>query len=169
MGLSASKRVEQALRNSPDFDAACNSVYDECLDLSQHAFSGVRPYQLDGASERLHLNLSTVHPLVKKWVPSPPARTQVHRAFKIVIERSTDHSSDGETLGPSEFKAFAVELFRDAIVSNAGKAVVQTIPIGIAGIAGIGMATRLGKDLVGAVMGVYALGVGAAVYLSLSG
>ncbi|OVA08800.1 hypothetical protein BVC80_8801g28 [Macleaya cordata] len=164
MGLSASKRIEKSLLESTEFITACNSVYEECLNLSQHAFSGVRPYQLFDASAKLHLKTSAVIPLVKNWVPSPPNRVQVDRAFKIVIERSDD--SGKETLDLVEFRAFAVELFKEEIVSNARKAILVRVPIGIAGIGGVGMATRSGKDLVGTVMGVYALGVVTAIYLS---
>lgn len=62
-----------------------------------------------------------------------------------------------------------MELFAGAVVENAGKAVMFRVPIGIAGIAGIGAATRSGKDLVGAVIGVYSLGVATSIFLSLSG
>ncbi|KAF8402350.1 hypothetical protein HHK36_013304 [Tetracentron sinense] len=167
MGIWASKRVEKALGNSPEFEVSCDYVYEECLTLTQHAFPGVRPYQLFGASESLHLRLSEVgYPLVKKWVPSPPTRIQVDTALRALV--SMDEQTQTLGLGPAEFKAFAVEVFRDAIVSNAQQDVLRRVPIGIAGIAGIGMATRSGRDLVGSVMGVYALGVATAVYLSLS-
>ncbi|XP_077229273.1 uncharacterized protein LOC143862162 [Tasmannia lanceolata] len=164
MGVAASKKVEKTLKDSPEFDSACNSVYSDCLNLTQHAFPGVLPYQLSDASDRLHLKLSTALPLVKKWASLPPSQTQVDQAFK-----SVESDSGGETLNSSEFKAFAVELFRDAIVSNVQNAVLRRVPIGIAGIAGFGMVTRSGKDLVGGLMGIYALGVAAAVYLNLSG
>ena len=62
-----------------------------------------------------------------------------------------------------------MELYADAVVSNAGKALLCRVPIGIAGIAGIGAVTRSGKDLVGTAIGVYALGVATSVFLSLSG
>ncbi|KAJ4972737.1 hypothetical protein NE237_005911 [Protea cynaroides] len=171
MGLSASKRVEKALQESPEFDAACNSVYEESLEIAQHTTSGIRPYQLAGASGRLHERLysSVQHPrFVKKWLPSPPNRTQIDKAIEIVMERFKIPSDGGETLCLLEFKAFAVELFTDAIVSNAGKAVLRRIPIGLAGITGIGAATRSGRDFVGTVMGIYSLGVAAAFYVSLS-
>ncbi|XP_042518048.1 uncharacterized protein LOC122091886 isoform X2 [Macadamia integrifolia] len=172
MGLSVSKRVEKSLQDSPEFDAACNSVFEECLEMAQHIDAGVRLYQLAGASERLHQRLyssSLQHRhLLKKWLQSPPNRTQIDKAIKVVIERFKIPSDGGETLNLLEFKAFAVELFTDAIVSNAGKVVLRKIPIGLAGIIGIGAATRSGRDLVGIVMGIYSLGVATAVYVSLS-
>lgn len=167
MGLSASKRVEKSLRDSPEFDRACDSVYQECIDLTQQAFPGVRPYQLTDASDHLHHILSTVHPLVTTWLPTPPTRTQVDHAIRAVTRQST-RADQLETLGPAEFKEFAVELFKNAVVSNAGKALLLRVPIGVAGIAGIGMATRSGKDLVGTAVGAYALGVATSIYLSLS-
>ncbi|XP_068662786.1 LOW QUALITY PROTEIN: uncharacterized protein [Aristolochia californica] len=162
MGLSASKRVSRILEASPEFDAACTSVYEDCLNLTQHAFPGVRPYQLYDASLRLHLTLSSSLPFVKQWVSSPPSKVQVDHAIATTAEYK-------ETLNLLEFKAFSLHLFRYVIISNARDKVLRRIPIGIAGIAGLGAVTRSGKGVVGSVMGVYALGVTAAVYLSLSG
>ncbi|KAF6138066.1 hypothetical protein GIB67_042971 [Kingdonia uniflora] len=103
MGLSASKRAKQSLPTS-QFDIACAMSYDYCLNLTQHAFPGIRPYQLFDASTRLHTLLSTVHPLIVKGVPSPPNQTQVDHALKTVTHCD-------ETLCLEEFKAFAVELY----------------------------------------------------------
>ncbi|KAI8003163.1 hypothetical protein LOK49_LG08G02028 [Camellia lanceoleosa] len=174
MGLSASKRVSRSFDSSPDFNSACDSVFEECLNLAQHAFPGVKPYQLRSATDRLHhslLSTSHPHPLVKKWVPNPPTRSQVDNAYELVVTRRSSNENEEEqpSLGPIEFKAFATEVFTNAVVSNAGKAVLQRVPIGIAGIAGIGVVTRSGKDLVGTVIGVYALGVASSIYLSLAG
>ncbi|KAL6342417.1 hypothetical protein AAG906_009090 [Vitis piasezkii] len=167
MGLSASKRVKSSLQNSPKFDSVCDSVYSECLDLSEHAFAGVRPYQLSGASLRLHQSLCDHHPLIKRWVPSPPTQLQVDRALRVVT-RSGDSVQD-QTLGRVEFKAFEVELFADAVVAGAGQALLRRVPIGVAGIAGVGLVARSGKELVATAIGVYALGVATSVYLGLSG
>ncbi|XP_009341145.2 LOW QUALITY PROTEIN: uncharacterized protein LOC103933211 [Pyrus x bretschneideri] len=166
MGISASKRVKSSLSNSPAFDSACDSAFTHCLSLTEHAFDGVFPYQLPTASDHLHKTLHTLHPhpLILNWVPSPPTRSLVDSALKAVTR--PDHA---QTLGPAQFKRWAVELFAGAIVENAGKAVMFRVPIGIAGIAGIGAATRSGKDLVGAVIGVYSLGVATSIFLSLSG
>lgn len=60
-------------------------------------------------------------------------------------------------------------VFAEAIVGNATKAVLTRVPIGIAGIAGIGAIARPGKDLIGAAIGIYALGVATSIYVSLSG
>lgn len=169
MGLSSSKRVSQTLRDSTYFNSACDSVFEECLALTQHAFPGVKPYQLASASDRLHNSLTLIHyPLVQRWVPAPPSRSQVDKALRSVTRRF-DLPEEETALGAAEFRAFGVELFADAVVSNAGKAVLVRVPIGVAGIAGIGMATRSGKDLVGTAIGVYALGVATSIYLSLAG
>ncbi|XP_008800336.1 uncharacterized protein LOC103714734 [Phoenix dactylifera] len=161
MGLNVSKRVEKSLRSSPEFDAACESVYDRCIADAQHAFPGVRPYQLAGAAARLHPALSASLPLVRRWVPSPPGQAQVDAALRRV-------DPEAEALGSAEFRDFAAELFKDAILAGAGAAVLRRVPIGVAGIAGVGMVTHAGAEVVGRVMGVYAVGVVAAVFLSLS-
>ncbi|KAL3529018.1 hypothetical protein ACH5RR_008340 [Cinchona calisaya] len=176
MGLSASKRVKQSLTNSPDFNSACNSVYESSLALAQHAFPGIKPYQLFSAIERLHQTLinSSSIPLITKWAPHPPTREQVDRAFKSILSRrrQSDSSPDEESdvvLGKEEFGEFAVEVFADGVVSSARKEVLKRVPIGVAGIAGVGMIVKPGKEVVGTVIGVYALGVATAVYLSLTG
>ncbi|GFS31219.1 hypothetical protein Acr_00g0016240 [Actinidia rufa] len=172
MGTSASKRVSRSFTDSNDFNSTCDSVYEECLNLTQHAFPGVRPYQLSSATDRVHHSLSTSHPLIKKWVPTPPTRSQVDTAYRVVLTRRFGHEPDGEEepcLGKGEFRAFGVEVFAGAVVANAGAAVIRRIPIGVAGIAGVGAVTRAGKDLVGTAIGLYALGVATSIYLSLGG
>ena len=173
MGISASKRVGTSLSNSSEFDSACDSAYTHCLTMTQHAFPGVFPYQLATASDHIHRTLSTLrpHPLIVKWVPSPPTRSQVDSAFRAVTRSSSKAQEDESTvvIGSTPFKKWAVELFANAVVLNAGKALMCRVPIGIAGIAGIGAVTRSGKDLVGTAIGVYALGVATSVFLSLSG
>lgn len=161
MGLNASKRVERALTSSPEFDATCEAVYNWCRAEAQHAFPGVRRYQLLDAAAHLHAELGAL-PLVRRWVPAPPGRAQVDAAFRRTIQGGT------EDLNPTDFRAFAGDLFRDAVMAGAGGAVVRLVPIGAAGIAGVGVATRAGAEVVARVMGVYAAGVAAAVYLSLS-
>ncbi|CAA6660318.1 unnamed protein product [Spirodela intermedia] len=153
MGINASKRVEKTLSSSPELDAACDAVYDDCLALTQHAFPGVRPYQLLDAAARLHAVLSDSLPLVRRWVPSPPGQARWTRP--------------SATPRP-EFKAFAVELFRVAVLSNAGGTLLRWAPVGMAGIAGFGLVARTGREVVGRVMGVYAVGIAAAVYASLT-
>ncbi|KAM7486729.1 hypothetical protein LguiA_002738 [Lonicera macranthoides] len=170
MGLSSSKRVSRTLRNSADFNSACDSVYEDCLALTQHAFPGVKPYQLFSASENLHRSLSSL-PLIHKWVPTPPTRSQVDKALTRQVEQKPDPIQEKSeiTLGSGEFKEFAVDLFTDAVVSNAGKAILRQVPIGVIGILGVGGLTRSGKELVGAAIGVYALGVSTSIYLGLAG
>ncbi|KAJ8649153.1 hypothetical protein MRB53_002176 [Persea americana] len=163
MGLSSS-RVQKTLTNSPEFDTACHSVFDECLDLSQHAFPGVMAYQLPGAAARLHSHLLVLLPIVKRWVPSPPDQGQVDRA--VLISRG-EVKGTALTLTWEEFKAFAVELFKGAILSSARGTVLRRGSIGIAGIAGAGMVTRSSREAFGTVMSVYALGLAIAVFLTL--
>lgn len=168
MGLSASKRVSNSLQNSSEFNSACDSVYDDCLSLSQHAFAGVKPYQLFSAAERLHASLHPTVPLITNWVKSPPTRLQVDNALKIV---STRHSVEKESeivLGNSEFKEFAVEVFADAVVSSAGKELLKLVPVGVMGIAGVGAVVKPGKELIAAAIGAYALGVATSVYIGLA-
>lgn len=66
-----------------------------------------------------------------------------------------------------EFKEFAVAAFADAVVSSAGKEVLKRLPLGVAGIAGIGVVVKPGKEVVAAAIGAYALGVVTSIYLSL--
>ncbi|KAL5781219.1 hypothetical protein ACOSP7_006248 [Xanthoceras sorbifolium] len=174
MGLSASKRVKTSLDHSSEFDAACDSAFTHCLSLTQHAFHGVLPYQLLTASDHIHHSLLSLpvdrrlHSLVLKWVPNPPNRTQVDSAFKKVThDRPEDESLD--VIGATRFKEWAVVLYVDAVVGNAGKAVLSRVPIGMAGIAGIGALTRSRREFIGTAVGAYALGVATSIYLSLSG
>ncbi|XP_073003974.1 uncharacterized protein [Typha latifolia] len=165
MGQNPSKRVETTLLSSPSFVTACDAVFADSLAAAEHAFPLLRPYQLHPAALRLHVALSDAIPLIRRWVPLPPSRTQVDAAYRRVAGASSDGAEEG--LGSDEFKAFAAELFRDAVLSGAGAAVLRRVPIGVAGIAGIGLAARVGNGVVGRVMGIYAAGVAAAVYFSL--
>ncbi|XP_050384527.1 uncharacterized protein LOC126801111 [Argentina anserina] len=167
MGISPSKRVKSSLSNSPEFDSACNSTFSHCLSLTEHGFDGVFPFQLATASDHLYQTLhddAAPHPLVLKWVSSPPTRSQVDSALRAVTRSDSDSET---TLRSPQFKQWAVELFAGAVVANARKDLMVRVPIGVAGIAGLGAASRSGKDLVGTAIGVYALGVAAAVYLGL--
>ncbi|KAG6479266.1 uncharacterized protein LOC122019268 [Zingiber officinale] len=162
MGLNASKRVERVLSSSPEFDAACEAVYDRCLSEAQHAFPCVRRYQLVEAAAGLYGLISGDITLVGRWVPKPPGRAQVDATIRRVLPGASDD------LAWAEFRAFAVDLFRDAVLAGAGRAVLRGVPIGVAGIAGLGVATRAGGEVIARIMGVYAVGITAAVYLSLS-
>lgn len=53
-------------------------------------------------------------------------------------------------------------------MSNARNDVMRRIPMGVGGIVGVGLATRLKMNFVGAAVGVYAVGVATDVYISLS-
>ncbi|CAI0439103.1 unnamed protein product [Linum tenue] len=174
MGISPSKQAETTLSSSSAFTAACESAYSHCLSLTQHAFPGVLPYQLPTASDQIHSTLTTTNkiPLIVNWVPTPPTQAQVDSALKVVETFRREAEAPEEepmTLGAEEFKQWAVVLFADAVADKAGKALLQRVPIGVAGIVGIGAVARPGKNLVGAAIGLYALGVVTSVYLSLSG
>ncbi|KAH0452410.1 hypothetical protein IEQ34_019709 [Dendrobium chrysotoxum] len=162
MGITVSKKVETTLISSPNFTAACELVYSDCLAESQHAFAGVKPYQLAGAAASLHESLSRSLPLIRRWVQSPPPREKVDAAFRSVVT-----GSSADDLSLPEFKAFATELFRDAVIAGAGGAVARGIEIGMVGIAGVGIVRRTGVGIVVKVMGVYSAGIAAAVYFSL--
>ncbi|KAK9141248.1 hypothetical protein Scep_010929 [Stephania cephalantha] len=164
MGSVASKRVEKTLAASPDFTAAVTAAFRRSLDLSEHAFPGVRRYQLYSAAAEIHRDLisGAGHRLVDRWLPSPPTRVQVDRAAAAAAAGGGE-----ETLDEEEFMEFAVEAFAEGILGNASRAVLKRVPVGLVGIGGIGVATRSGGGLVGSVMGVYAVGVAIGVYLSL--
>ncbi|XP_065867380.1 uncharacterized protein [Euphorbia lathyris] len=172
MGISVSKRVKTSLTNSTEFTSACDSAYSHCISLTQHAFEGVLPYQLRTASDHIHATIfsNSKQPLIfNNWVPSPPTRLQIDSALRFVARQQKGDETKELILGPAPFKEWAVVLYAETIVGNAGKAIMARVPIGAAGIVGIGAATRSGKDLVGAAIGIYALGVATSIYLSLSG
>ncbi|XP_002530305.2 uncharacterized protein LOC8263163 [Ricinus communis] len=173
MGISVSKRVKAGVANSSEFDSACDSAYNQCLSLTQHAFQGVLPYQLPTASSLIHTAITTTahkNNLILKWVPSPPTRTQIDSALRVVqLSNKKDEHEQEVILGWPQFKEWAVVLYTEAVVGNAGKAVLTRVPLGAAGIVGIGAVTRSGINLVGPAIGVYALGVATSIYLSLRG
>ncbi|KAL8491786.1 hypothetical protein ACS0TY_023401 [Phlomoides rotata] len=168
MGLSASKRVQNTFRTSSEFNSACSAVFADCLSLSQHAFAGVRPYQLFSAAERLHTILSDSLPIVSKWFPDPPNRAQVDRALETVLSHRAAQEEQ-TALDEVEFKEFAVAAFTDAVVSGAGKEILKRLPVAVAGITGFGVVVKPGKEVVAAVIGAYALGVVTSIYISLDG
>ncbi|XP_040379496.1 uncharacterized protein LOC102719487 [Oryza brachyantha] len=161
MGLSPSKRVDAAIRGAPAFAAACDDAYDRCVADAQHAFAGVRPYQLADASAHLHSSLRGSLPLVRRWVPTPPSRARVHSALRAA------GLEDASELSRMQFREFAAELFREAVLSAAAQAALVRAPAGAAGLVGVGLATRAGAGAVGRLVAVYTAGVAAAVYLSL--
>ncbi|XP_010517926.1 PREDICTED: uncharacterized protein LOC104793285 [Camelina sativa] len=171
MGISGSKRVKTILSKSPEFDWACDSAYEESLSLAQHAFAGVRPYQLLSAGAHIHRNLSSLRfPLITRWVSSSPSQSQVDSALRVIISRfaAAEEEDDEILLRPEEFKEWALEVFTESVVGNARKAIASRIPLGIFGIAGIGAVTRSSQNMIGATIGVYAIGVTTSVFLSLS-
>ncbi|XP_010506239.1 PREDICTED: uncharacterized protein LOC104782875 [Camelina sativa] len=172
MGISGSKRVKTILSNSPEFDSACDSAYEESLSLAQHAFAGVRPYQLLSAGAHIHRNLSSLRfPLITRWVSSPPSQSQVDSALRVTISRvsaAAEEEDDEILLRSEEFKEWALEVFTESVVGNARKTIASRIPLGIVGIAGIGAVTRSSQNMMGATIGVYAIGVTTSVFLSLS-
>ncbi|KAL3619913.1 hypothetical protein CASFOL_034825 [Castilleja foliolosa] len=166
LSLSCSNRVKQTLHRSPEFNSACSSAYADCLSLNQHAFSGVKPYQLFSATERLHRTLSQSLRLVSKWVPRPPDRAQVERALKTILSRRPAQREE-VTLDEAEFEEFAAEVFAEAVDSGARMEVLKRVPLGVAGIAGFGAVVRPGKEVLAAAIGAYTLGVATSIYLRL--
>lgn len=166
MGLSASKRVNNSLQNSTQFDSACDSVFSQSLSLTDHTFEGVLPYQLKTASDHIHTILSDSHfPLIRNWLPSPPDRTQVDSALRHVLP--PDHNRN-DVLRLPLFKEWARFLYTDAVVSSATKALLLRVPVGIAGIVGISAVAQPGPALVGTFVGAYSLGVALSIFLGLS-
>lgn len=161
MGLSPSKRVDAALRRAPAFAAGCDAAFDRCLADAQHAFSGVRRYQLADAAAYLHADLHASLPIVRRWVPAPPPRARVDAALRSA-------GLDGEAeLSRARFGEFAAELFREAVLAGATGAALVRAPAAAAGIVGVGVVARAAPAVVGRVVAVYAAGVATAVYLSL--
>ncbi|XP_076938309.1 uncharacterized protein LOC143606422 [Bidens hawaiensis] len=166
MGLSPSKQVAGNLESSAEFAAACTTVYNQSLSLT---FPGIPRYQIASAADRLYQTLADLHlPLIDKWVTSPPTRSQIDKSLRRTVPEGA--GDDGiVTLGESEFKEFAVDLYTGVIVSNAEKAVLVKVMSGVGVIGGVGVVVRSGVTVVGTVVGVYAVGVATVVYLSFSG
>ncbi|KAK9725150.1 hypothetical protein RND81_05G125400 [Saponaria officinalis] len=164
MGTSPSKRVQETLQNSTEFNSACSTTFTESLSLTQHTSQGIFPYQLLSASTHLHQSLSSTCHLVHKWVPSPPSHHLVDAAYHSLRRR---RNYPLETLDSGQFRDFAVELFANAVVLNARKAVLSRVPVGVVGIAGVAAVGKVGKEFVSAAVGAYALGVVTSVYISL--
>lgn len=62
-----------------------------------------------------------------------------------------------------------MELFKELILGEISRRVwLRRVPVGVAGIAGVGMMVGGGPQVIGRVIGAYSLGVAASVYLSLS-
>ncbi|CAL5200049.1 unnamed protein product [Lathyrus oleraceus] len=163
MGLSASKRVNYSLQNSTQFDSACDSVFSQSLSLTQHTFQGVLPYQLKTASDQIHTILSDSHfPLIHKWLPSPPDRTQVDSALRHVSPPDHHHEN---VLPLPLFKEWARYLYTDAVLSSATKALLLRVPVGVAGIVGISAVAHPGPALLGTFVGAYSLGVALSIFL----
>ncbi|KAI4324324.1 hypothetical protein L6164_023875 [Bauhinia variegata] len=178
LSLSAGNGVRKSLSKSPEFNSACESAFNYCRSLTQDAFQGVLLYQLNTASQHLHhllsISQSESHPviLIHKWVSTPPSRSQVDSALRRLNINASSSSSSSDTtttlLGPIQFKDWAVELYTDAVVSAATKALMLRVPVGVAGIAGLGAATRFRKEFVATAVGAYSLGVVVSIFLGLS-
>ncbi|XP_020224335.1 uncharacterized protein LOC109806369 [Cajanus cajan] len=164
LSLSASKRVEKSLSDSGDFDSACDSAFSHCLSLTQHAFEGVLPYQLKSASD--HIHVSTTHPLIRRWVPTAPDRSQVDAALRSLSSNPNPDKIKGLSL--ALFKQWANQLYTEAVLSAATKALLLRLPLGVAGIVGIGALARPPPHFVGTFVGAYSLGVALSIFLGLS-
>lgn len=65
-----------------------------------------------------------------------------------------------------QFKAFAIEVFVDAVIEGARREFLTRLPIGVVGIAGFGMLVKPGRGVLAAAIGAYALGFAANIYLA---
>lgn len=173
MGLalsSSSKRVTGKLQESAEFISSIQTVYNQTLSPSQQTFQGIPRYQIQSASDNLYNTLLQQHdiiPLIKKYVTAPPTRSQVQKSLRKVVQNADDDDDQIVTVGENQFKEFAFDLYAGVIVSNAEKDIMVKVPMGVAGIVGLGVASRLGVQVVGTAAGVYAVGVATSVYLSL--
>lgn len=167
MGLNLSKRIEKTLSSTPAFTSACAASYAHSLDGAQHAFPGLRLYQLLPASLHLHSSLtrySPTLPLLARWAPPEPTQASVDSAIRAIGFQG------GGVLDEATFERFAVELFKELVVGEiVGRVVMRRVPVAVAAIAGVGMVMGGGgAQVVGKAIGVYAVAVAASVYLSLS-
>ncbi|XP_073134701.1 uncharacterized protein [Henckelia pumila] len=163
MGLSASKRVRAHLEASPQFSSACNSAYAHCLSLTQHAFAGIKPYQLCSAVDQLHRLLSNSLPIISKWAARPPDRDRVDRAFRSLIrtrESGSMAAREDTVLDESEFEELALELFAECVASNMEMVALKRFAVGAVGIGGVGAALKPGSGVLVAAIAAYALGIG---------
>nr|CAD1836983.1 unnamed protein product [Ananas comosus var. bracteatus] len=171
MGLSPSKRVEEALRASPEFAAACDGAFARCRAEAAGAFPGVLPHQLPRAAQLLHADLSASLPLVRRWASpaSPPSRARVDAALRRAVSGAAAAAAvEARGLDRDEFGDFAAELFGAAVLAGAAGAAARGAAAGAAAIAGAGVAARAGAGVVARAVGAYAAAVVVAVYVGLS-
>nr|ADE76042.1 unknown [Picea sitchensis] len=180
MGSSPSKRVEIELRNSPSFQSAVANTYEECMNLTQHAFPGPCLYQLLHASTSVYtllLSSSKDDPAAKiqqKWLPQPPTQLQIDRTLRKLKLLCNGKSA---SLNLEEFQAFILALFRDMALSNAFKSMAFYIPVGFLAILSshliaqrlplIGPTYRTQGPKLPRIMAGYTAGTAAAVYINL--
>lgn len=180
MGSSPSKRLETELRDSPSFQSAITNTYEECMNLTQHAFPGPCLYQLLHASTSIYsllLSSSQDDPAAKiqqKWLPQPPTQLQIDRTLRKLKLLSKGKSA---SLNLEEFRAFILSLFKDMALSSAFKSMAFYIPVGFVAILSshliaqrlplIGPMYRTRGPRLPRVMAGYAAGTTAAVYLNL--
>lgn len=170
MGISASSqsRVRQTLLNSSEFNSVVNSVYQNSLSLTQHAFRGIKPYQLLSASDQIHASLTLLnYPLFLRWVPSPPTRSQVDYALNTIVSGKGMIVDDEIVLSEDEFREFGIELYANVVVLNAERSIMVRVPVGIAGIVGAGVVMGRGRGLVKVAVAIYTLGSVVAFYFGL--
>jgi len=180
MGLSPSKRVENDLRNSPSFQSAMTNTYEECMNLTQHAFPGPCLYQLLHASTSVYTLLlssskdDSASKIQQKWLPQPPTQIQIDRTLRKLKLLSKGKST---SLNLQEFQAFIVALFRDMALSNAFKSMAFYIPVGFVAILSshliaqrlplIGPTYRTRGPKLPRIMAGYTTGTAAAAYINL--
>lgn len=90
-------------------------------------------------------------PLSDGGSPQPPKQAQVDAAPRWVNQKA-------KALGSKKFHGFMVELFKDAILTSVGAAVLHCVSIGVMGIAAIRMVMHARAEVVKRVMGVYIVG-----------
>ncbi|OAY65730.1 hypothetical protein ACMD2_13486 [Ananas comosus] len=127
MGQSPSKRVEEALRASPEFAAACDGAFARCRAEAAGAFPGVLPHQLPRAAQLLHADLSASLPLVRRWASaSPPSRARVDAALRRAVRGAAAAAEvEARGLDRDEFGDFAAELFGAAVLAGAAGAAAR--------------------------------------------
>ncbi|MED6125451.1 hypothetical protein PIB30_068695 [Stylosanthes scabra] len=91
----------------------------------------------------------------------------VDSALRLVRSRSKSKSGN-EILGPVMFKDWVLELYTDAVLSGAGKALLLRVTFGVAGIIEIETVTHAGGQVVGTAVGAHSLGVAVSIFLALS-
>ncbi|KAH7289279.1 hypothetical protein KP509_31G067700 [Ceratopteris richardii] len=135
MGASASKKVEEILKDSPLFQGAVRKSFEDCLALDQHKAPGVYLYQLPDAGLRIFRYLVSAPVeehgedaallLQQRWVPSPPSQADVD----LTLKKGGFAPSGKHFLTLEEFHEFALCLFRDMAITAAEQRLSLYVPL----------------------------------------